>query len=357
MITTENFDIKNFSSSFDYLKLNIVTGQKVTFLDLEISINNLTNKLEYSLYINPTNTFSYLRTDSNHPEFIFNNIPKSLMIRIRRICSSYDDFLYHSSLLIIRLINRGYTYKKLVKIRNMVSKLDREKLIPYKDKTTNLSNETIYFKIPYEKNLFDEKSIKHFFKNHKFLIDNSEIPIKLIHNTQPNLASILIHKFKIPKEIRFSNKTCNKKTCEICIYINKNPFIELNNKIQIALQCNNTCDAKYGIYFIKCKLCNVYYIGESKDIKRRIGYHIGTIKNFIPFKKYHDLPVAKHFNLKNHDLKSCFEFSIFKDNIEDDLKRFNMERECIHLIKNLTPIILNLSIPKPPEYPQFLFSK
>ena len=117
---------------------------------------------------------------------------------------------------------------------------------------------------------------------------------------------------------------------KICKFINKDPFIELDNDIKIPLQSNNNCEAKNGIYFIKCKLCNTFYIDETKDIKRRIGYQIGIIKNFIPFKKYHDLPVAKHFNLKNHNFNTCFEFSIFKDKIENNNNRFNIEKECIY---------------------------
>jgi hypothetical protein len=356
MITHANSDLSVFSNSFNYLKLNIDSGTKITFLDLEISINKLINKLDFSLYIKPTNTFSYLRTDSNHPKFIFDNNPKSLLIRLRRICTSYNDFLYHSSLLIFRLVNRGYKYFKLIKIRNMVSQLNREDLIPYKHKTNSFAEDTVLFKLPYELNLYSNNKIKNFFKDNPIILNNKTLKIKIIHSSQPNLGSLLIHKFTIPKIKTFQNRKCNKKSCKICKFISTKSEIKINNSISFPILNNCDCDAKNGIYFIRCKLCNLLYIGESKDIKRRIGYHISTIKNFIAYVKYHNFPIAYHFNLKNHDFNTHFEFAIFKCNIEDDSKRFHTETETIHFILHVVPLILNINIPNLPKFPQFIFN-
>jgi hypothetical protein len=202
MIIDNNFNLNNFLNNFGYLKLSISHGLRVNFLDLDISLNELSQRLEFSLYIKPTNTFSYLRTDSNHPDFIFENNPKSLFIRIRRICTYYNDFLYHSTLLITRLLKRGYDYNKLIKIRHMVCKLDRDSLIPYKQKINKFSADTVFFKIPYDFNIFKYSNLllKNFFKENKFIINDKEIKIQLIHSTQPNLGSILVHKFKLPKQ-------------------------------------------------------------------------------------------------------------------------------------------------------------
>ena len=60
--------------------------------DWDALIQSRKNLFLRCMYIKPTNTFSYLLTNSNHPEFIFNNIPKSLFIRIRRICDSLIDY-------------------------------------------------------------------------------------------------------------------------------------------------------------------------------------------------------------------------------------------------------------------------
>jgi hypothetical protein len=65
----------------------------INFLDLYIKYDNLTNKLKFWIYTKPTNTFCYLLPSYNHPDRIFNNIIKSLFIRLRRICTDYSDFI------------------------------------------------------------------------------------------------------------------------------------------------------------------------------------------------------------------------------------------------------------------------
>jgi len=82
---------------FYNLKLNEVCNDTVDYLDLKISLDTLTRKLVFSLYIKPTNTFSYLLTSSNHPRFIFNYIPLGILIRYRRICSKDNDFLSNAT--------------------------------------------------------------------------------------------------------------------------------------------------------------------------------------------------------------------------------------------------------------------
>ena len=96
----------------------------MVFLDLEISFNSVSNKLHFSLYIKPTNTFGYLLPDSNHPSHIFENIPTSLIKRIRKICSTYIDYLNHSYLLHDRLIKRGYASNRIKSIIREVCKID-----------------------------------------------------------------------------------------------------------------------------------------------------------------------------------------------------------------------------------------
>lgn len=66
--------LESLKCSFGSLKLNIVYGDKINFLDLFIYLNKLTGNLVFSIYYKPTNTFCYLSVLSNHPDFIFENI-------------------------------------------------------------------------------------------------------------------------------------------------------------------------------------------------------------------------------------------------------------------------------------------
>lgn len=79
IIVLRDFDLNNLTISFRNLNLIVSSSDKdVIFLDLVINLCANTNKLIFSAYIKPTNTFSYLPTNSNHKNSIICNNPLSL---------------------------------------------------------------------------------------------------------------------------------------------------------------------------------------------------------------------------------------------------------------------------------------
>jgi hypothetical protein len=85
------------------------------------------------LYIKPAHSFAYLNKKSNHPAFIFQNIPKSIFMRIRRICTNFVDYLYYCRLMYIQLIQQGYNSFQLDKLIYVIGNLNRNELIKYKN--------------------------------------------------------------------------------------------------------------------------------------------------------------------------------------------------------------------------------
>ncbi len=209
IIINESFDINLLISSFRNLKLNVVTNKVVNFLDLTIKLDETTNFLSFSLYTKPTNTFSYLLSTSNHPDHIFKNIPKSIFIRLRRICSLYSDYLFFARKLTDQLRKRGYEKKYIETIARSVSNLDRLTILPYKIKKTIFDDykNTLFFKFPFDTNnpeiksalfsAYNSISKVEALKNYKF---------KIINSMQQNLSSLLIHDHKLLtiKTFRFS---------------------------------------------------------------------------------------------------------------------------------------------------------
>jgi len=61
MVLKSKLNFEKFEENFKYLKLTMATGKIVNFLDLNVSFNNISKKLDYSVYTKPTNNFSYLR--------------------------------------------------------------------------------------------------------------------------------------------------------------------------------------------------------------------------------------------------------------------------------------------------------
>ncbi len=343
-VVNNSFDLNILKKAFGYLTLNVITNSTVNFLDLNITLDKITGKLNFSLYIKPTNTFSYLLTNSNHPSFIFKNIPKSLFFRIRRSCTLFSDYLFFSRMLIAQLVERGYDFNIVLKCARMVGTLDRESLIPYKPKDDSFSKNTIFFKLPFN---FNTLNLERAFSDSFSKISNSDFllnqKLKLIFSMQPNLSSIFVHNFKLLPTNTFNFKICSRVSCKVCPYSDSNPFIQLNNFI-LPILSNTSCRSLNVVYVIFCRQCNFYYIGQTKRLSKRIREHVlncflndalgGNCSSVFP-----------HFNLPKHHLKTDFRFMVFRSNIDDLHTRLNIEAQLIYLFKILGLNILNNFIP------------
>ena len=86
-------NLREFQEYFIYLEFTESTGDVINFLDLNISYDCVTNKLKFSVYIKPTNSFNYLRKSSDHPLHVFKGIRNNLFIRNKKICTDYSDYI------------------------------------------------------------------------------------------------------------------------------------------------------------------------------------------------------------------------------------------------------------------------
>jgi hypothetical protein len=338
-----NFNLENLFKYFPNLKLNVNSNETVNFLDLNISICKLTNKFQFSLYTKPTNTFNYLLCNSNHPNFIFKNIPKSLFIRIRRICTNFHDYLNFSRKILFQLLSRGYNFDHLRKICHSISNLDRKSLLPYKNKTTKDFSNSIFLNLYFDKNILNSHKILNnsfsFLKNSNSSLENYKLAI--LSKMQPNIGSMFIN--KIPSLI-FNFKSnnyvkCSNEKCNVCMFSDyKKKFLILNN-FHLPISNRSTCSSKNIIYILICKKCNFFYIGESsRTVKERLNEHINNIKKFVPYEKRVN-SVSIHFNLLNHSLTD-FSFVVYDVNLEDTL-RFNLEAQLIKLFLKLEMNLIN----------------
>lgn len=342
-----NFDINILINSFSSLTLNVVSDEVVNFLNLNIRLCKLTGSLIFSIYYKPTNTFSYLLNSSNHPSHIFDNIPFGLFYNAKRICSDFHDFLFHSRKIFSNLLNRGFDSKKLLMTSNVISKLNRNDLIPYRNRSTkNLSTENCFiFKIPFDINLNNKHiDIRQSFKK---IISNSvllkDFKLKLIYSRQLSILDIFINHFKQPI-FKFHYKKCKNKFCLICYFANSGECIFLNNFPLIAKN-NFSCNSTNCVYVIICKKCpNTFYVGQTINLHRRITNHLRDISNFSPYKIY--TSVSTHFNLVGHDIFKHFSFFVIKSLcIEKDKLLVNNENFFINLFNLLDINIYNEIIP------------
>ena len=201
MVLKDILILESLKNSFGSLNLTFEMGKSVKYLDLEISIDKLTSYLDFSMYFKPTNTFSYLHIESNHPKYIFNNLVKSLLIRARRICSKINNFIYFASTISKQLISRGYNKNLIDKIFTMVAKLDRDFLLIYKPKKNIDFNNTFIIKNKYDCNILNFKEIanKAFISFKKENLKFKDHKLMVINTMQNNISSLLVNDFKFPQ--------------------------------------------------------------------------------------------------------------------------------------------------------------
>lgn len=347
-------DLENFKSIFLYLNLNIEQKDKINFLDLTIEYSQNLQKLQFSLYVKPTNTAGYLLPNSNHPQHIFPNIVHSLVTRIRKICSKDEDFKFHSSNLMMQLVKRNYNWKMIKAKIEQIGKINRTDLLPYKEKDDKKNNMKLFIEYESAQSKLNNciyKTYDKVSKNFPFL-EKKELMI--VNNIKFNIGSLFINNFKYKENIKYHFKKCDKINCKICKF--SQPFHYFNcNNLTIPFRSNSNCESIGFIYIIYCLKCKHFYIGESgRKVKDRLDEHL---KNIINFKK--DLnnslinldkcsETAIHFNLSGHDIKKDFRFCIFENNVNNKEIRRSIETDLMHLFKNTNNIIIN-SINKQPS--------
>ena len=329
-------NLKVFMETFVYLKLNVILENSVNFLDLIISYDNFLCKLKFSLFVKPTHNGSYLIPFSNHPSFIFKNIPKSLFIRIRKICSSFIDYLEFSCKLIISLGLKCYDFNYLCSLCFKISSIERSKLLPYKCKENKDNKFDIKTFFEYDvnfgffKEIFNEKFVELSFQYDWLKIFKPFI----IYKIKPNLSNMVIHGMSYKLDFSYKNTSKCLQNCKICPFIYELPYIYCK-KFPLPLLSNANCKSQSLVYIIVCLKCNFCYIGEtSKALKTRISQHLYNIKRFIPYFN-EESEVAFHFRLKGHDVNRDFRVCVFKDGLIEVSLRKSIELDLIYLFKDI----------------------
>ena len=169
-----------------------------------------------------------------------------------------------------------------------------------------------------------------------------EIPLELVLIIKNYISRIFVHNFKLNKPTGFKFLKCNKSNCKHCLYANCNSHIKLKDKFFLPILRFTTCRSKNLIYILFCNCCFHYYIGQTKDFRKRFNKHKRNIRLHIQDGKTNIL--VNHFNLPNHCLKNL-NFFIFKDNILELNDRLNQELQLIHLFLKLEIPLLNEKIP------------
>ena len=99
----------------------------ITFLDTEVKLKN--GKLVTKLYAKPSASFQHLHITSYHPPHTFRAITKSQFIRIRRICTTLEDYWAHATKFISFFKSRGFNESTLNKTAKKIASYPRSNFL------------------------------------------------------------------------------------------------------------------------------------------------------------------------------------------------------------------------------------
>ena len=103
-----------------------ISETSVTFLNINISVQDNTCNLATSVHYKPTDSHSYLLYSSSHPSHVKDSILYSQFLRFRRLCSNDSDFNSKCDEMSNFFFDRGYPGNILSKPLNHVQKVNGE---------------------------------------------------------------------------------------------------------------------------------------------------------------------------------------------------------------------------------------
>ena len=108
---------------------------KIEFPDVLVYKDH-NNMLQTTIYRKQTDRQNYLDARSEHPKSLKDSIPYSQALRIKRICSSQQEFLNHTAKMINQFQKRGYDRSLIEQQINKANLQEREQLLKEKKKET-----------------------------------------------------------------------------------------------------------------------------------------------------------------------------------------------------------------------------
>ena len=276
------------------------SNHEVNFLDTTI-FSAKDGCLHTKLYSKPTDTHMYLHFDSSHPQHCKTSLPYSQLLRVKRICSSIEDYTYYSKILLDGFRTRNYPEEILSKAISQVSKIPRDTLLVTKQKTVDMETTNLYatstfhpgfnsFRKTIETNwqyLARNKATKHIYDKKVLFgyrrpktIGNHLVRAKISTETTPTIQN-----------------NCKGKTCLYCAKLAKCSQIkDKYSKRRYNVRRNISCQSNNLIYGIQCKTCLSTYVGQTqRKLRDRLYEHFRDIKSCNLSR-----PVGNHFSSKNH---------------------------------------------------------
>ena len=313
-----------------------IAEDTLPFLDLSVSIQH--DHLVTSIHYKATDAHNYLLHSSSHPPKCKESIPYSQLLRLRRICSSDDDFKKQADHMTSFFSRRQYPADTIDSAAQRVSTIDRPTALQPAEKN---NQDRIPLVISYHPHNLPIRII--LLKHYQTL--SSDTSTKEIFNKPPivafrretNISNHVVRAaFPDPRHLPGGTRPCGRNICYTCKYIADDVTQVKGPKGTVFINQQFSCTSTNVIYAIICKRCNMLYIGETKNkLSVRFSGHLRTIK------KRENMPVANHFNTNGHALDDISITVIMSTEVNTDRQRHKCEQRLIHQLGTLSPNGMN----------------
>ena len=321
-----------------------VSNDKHVFLDTQSRLDE--DRIFTDLYTKPTDTHQYLLPTSCHPKHCCKNIPYSLALRLRRICSDSNTFELRAQELTNQLHRRGYLKQDIASAIDKARQRSRDALLSYRPKSAEVGT-ILPFVLTYHPDLPKVRDIVD--KNWSIIESSDEL--KDIYQSKPVMA------FRRPKSLRDflvrarlkpnsddDNQTgecrpCGRKRCQCCKMITSAGTVKSSSGATVRLRQNTDCTTENVVYLISCSSCNKQYVGETKGpLNKRMNGHRDDWRH----RWFERSPTAEHFHSADHDFLSNASICCLEHNKEwSDSTRKLRESYWIRRLNTLCPFGIN----------------
>ena len=323
-----------------------VSCENHVFLDTVSRIE--ANSLVFDLYTKPTDKHQYLLPSSCHPKHCSRNIPYSLALRIRRICTQKCDFDIRTSELAQHLSSRGYRSTNVADAISRAGAIQREELLSHKSKLqSELQSSRIPFTLTYHPDLPNIRTIldRHWSKIESCSKLKKMFPEKPVvaYRRPKSLRDILVKAKLTNPTVNDSpgqSEPCMSPRCQTCKLMRPTQTFKSVSGATSAVNGRHSCKTANAVYLMTCNICNKQYVGETKlPINKRMNLHRSDWKT----RKFNRSPVAEHFNEVGHSFDNVELCCIEANKRWSDTQRKARETYWIRRLNTLQPFGINKS--------------
>ena len=313
-----------------------ISKSQVNFLHTTITKNE-NGDVETDVCQKPTDTHRYLHWTSAHPPHLKRSILYSQALRLRRICSDTNKLRTRITEYAEFFTACGYNRGEVLEQMRRVLLKSQEQCLEMRE------NKELRNRIPlvttYNPHTTYTAEIAHrhwgFLKSKERLSRIFAEPPLIAYRRPKNLRDKLVStKFKEKAEEEDTNgcKPCGRTVCSWCRIIDSSTtFLDSKGERTFKIYLKLDCHSAWVIYMIKCKICNLLYIGKSETkCNNRFNNHRSHIRNSI-----NSCELSEHFlhNRRTHDFKKDVTITLIeqirKERLELNAKRDLLRRREI----------------------------